>query len=87
MKRFTEGVARSQVTMFPESLEDYVAEDNPVRVVDVFVDGLDLFMLGFAGVRAEVTGRPGYHPAMLLPTALRATADVGRWALGAASWK
>ena len=58
MKRFIEGEARSQSTMFPEYLEDYVADDNPVRVVDVFVDELDLATLGFAGVQAERTGRP-----------------------------
>ena len=66
MKRFIEGEARSQSTMFPEYLEDYVADDNPVRVVDVFVDELDLATLGFAGVQAERTGRPAYHPATLL---------------------
>ena len=66
MKRFIEGESRSQSTMFPEYLEDYVAEDNPVRVIDVFVDELDLAKLGFAGVQAERTGRPAYHPTMLL---------------------
>jgi transposase len=66
MKRFIEGVSRSQSTLFPESLEDYVAEDNPVRVVDVFVDELDLSKLGFDGMQPEATGRPPYHPATLL---------------------
>ena len=66
MKRFIEGNSRSQSTMFPEYLEDYVAEDNPVRVIDVFVDELDLAKLGFTGVQAELTGRPAYHPSTLL---------------------
>ena len=66
MKRFMAGQDRSQRTLFPESLEDYIAEDNPVRVVDVFVDGLDLAKQGFDGVQPEATGRPSYHPAVLL---------------------
>jgi transposase len=66
MKRFTEGVERGQSTLFPECLEDWVGEDNSVRVADVFVDGLDLAGLGFDRVSPEATGRPGYHPAMLL---------------------
>ena len=66
MKRFIEGQDRSQSTLFPERLEDWVSEDNPVRVIDVFVDELDLGGLGFRRVVPEVTGRPGYHPAALL---------------------
>jgi transposase len=66
MKRFIEGEDRSQSTLFPEHLDDYIAEDNPVRVIDVFVDELDLQALGFDGMQPEVTGRPGYHPASLL---------------------
>ena len=66
MKRFIEGEDRSQVTLLPECLDDYIAEDNPVRVVDVFIDELDLGALGFAGVVPEVTGRPSYHPSALL---------------------
>jgi len=66
MKRFIEGVDRGQGTLFPEQLEDWVAEDNAVRVIDVFVDELDLGGLGFDRVHPEATGRPGYHPAMLL---------------------
>ncbi len=66
MKRFIEGEDRSQITLFPDRLEDYVAEDNPVRVVDAFVDHLDLFGLGFRRVDPRVTGRPGYHPSVLL---------------------
>jgi len=66
MKRFVEGEDRSQGTMFPERLDDYIAEDNPVRVIDVFVDELDLRKLGFEGMEPEATGRPAYHPAALL---------------------
>ena len=66
MKRFIESQDRSQSTLFPERLEDYVGEDNPVRVIDVFVDELDLSELGFNRVVPEVTGRPGYHPAAML---------------------
>jgi transposase len=66
MNRFIEGEDRSQSTLFPEHLDDYIAEDNPVRVIDVFVDELDLQELGFEGVQPEVTGRPGYHPGSLL---------------------
>src|SRR5512145_573930 len=66
MKRFIEGQDRSQSTLFPERLEDYIAEDNPVRAVDVFVEELDLELAGFKGVQPDATGRPGYHPATLL---------------------
>jgi transposase len=66
MKRFIEGEARSQSTLFPERLDDYVAEDNPVRAIEVFVESLDLGKLGFEGVEPEATGRPAYHPAVLL---------------------
>ena len=66
MKRFVEGEDRSQSTLFPERLDDYVGEDNPVRVVDVFVDELDLGGLGFSRVEPLATGRPSYHPSALL---------------------
>ena len=66
MRRFVEGVDRGQSTLFPDCLEDWIGEDNPVRVIDVFVDELDLAELGFSGVEAEVTGRPSYHPSALL---------------------
>jgi transposase len=66
MTRFVVGDDRSQSTMFPERLDDYLAEDNLVRAVDVFVDELDLAGLGFVGVEPEATGRPAYHPATLL---------------------
>jgi len=66
MRRFVEGVDRGQTTLFPESLEDWVSDANPVRVIDAFVDALDLRTLGFDGVLPEATGRPSYHPAILL---------------------
>src|SRR5271169_4928609 len=66
MKRFVEGEDRTQGVLLPEFLDDYVAEDNPVRVIDVFVDELDLRGLGFEGVVPEATGRPAYHPATML---------------------
>jgi transposase len=66
MKRFVEGMDRGQSTLFPERLEDWIDEENPVRVIDVFVDELKLAELGFCGVDPEATGRPSYHPAVLL---------------------
>jgi transposase len=66
MKRFTEGQARDQVTLLPECLEDWADENNPVRVIDAFVEALDLGKLGFAGIDPKATGRPAYHPAILL---------------------
>lgn len=66
MKRFVEGVARDQGGLFPAHLEDFIAEDNPVRVVDAFVDLLDLRTFGFVAVDPSATGRPGYHPSVLL---------------------
>jgi len=66
MKRFIEGEDRNQSTLFPECLEDYVTEDNPVRGIDVFVDELDLGRLGFGRVEPKVTGRPAYHSSTLL---------------------
>ncbi len=66
MKRFVEGVDRGQSSLFPERLEDWIGEDNPVRVVDVFVEELDLGGLGFDRVEPRETGRPGYHPSVLL---------------------
>jgi transposase len=60
------GQSRTQTTLLPEVLDDFVSEDNPVRVVDVFVDGLDLQTLGFERVIATGKGRPGYHPAVML---------------------
>lgn len=66
MKRFIQGEDRTQGILLPELLDDYVAEDNPVRVIEVFVDELDLGSLGFDGVSPEETGRPAYHPSRLL---------------------
>ena len=66
MRRFVEGSDRGQSTLFPECLEDWIDEDNPVRVIDVFVEELDLAELGFDGVDPEATGRPSYHPSVLL---------------------
>jgi len=66
MKRFIEGENRGQSTLFPERLDEYIAEDHAVRVIDVFVDELDLGELGFERVIPEATGRPGYHAATLL---------------------
>lgn len=66
MKRFIEGQSRTQGTLLPEVIDEYVEESNPVRIVDVFVDELDLEQMGFSGVNPADTGRPGYHPSVLL---------------------
>jgi transposase len=66
MKRFVEGQDRSQLFLLPDCVDDYVGEDNPVRIVDAFIDELGLAALGFAGVIPEATGRPAYHPSTLL---------------------
>src|SRR6188472_4082746 len=66
MRRFIEEADRGQSTLLPECLDDFVDEGNPVRVIDVFVDELDLAALGFSGVDPEATGRPSYHPSVLL---------------------
>ncbi|EAU2708104.1 IS1182 family transposase [Salmonella enterica] len=66
MANHIQGQGRHQVTLLPDALDDFVTEDNPVRVVDIFVDGLKLDSLGFRRVDAKRTGRPGYHPATLL---------------------
>jgi len=65
MNGFIEGEARSQATLFPERIDDYICEENPVRVVDVFVNGLDLAILGFR-TEPAATGRPAYHPITML---------------------
>ncbi len=65
MSGFIEGESRTQVTLFPDQLDDYVTEENPARVIDVFIDGLNLSGLGFKSEPA-VTGRPAYHPGTLL---------------------
>jgi transposase len=66
MSGFVEGIDLSQSTLFPAMLDDYVAEDNLVRAVDAFVEGLDLGKLGFGRVAPLEKGRPAYHPATLL---------------------
>ncbi len=66
MKRFIQGEDRTQATLLPELLDDYVADTNSARVADVFVDELYLGQLGFEGVDLAATGRPAYHPAILL---------------------
>src|SRR6201991_3050070 len=66
MKRFVEGDDRKQVTLLPECVDDYIGEDNPVRVIDVFVDELGLEDLGFNGTVPALTGRPSYHPGVML---------------------
>ena len=66
MSRFVQSEGRTQETFLPCRLEDYVTEENPVRVIDVFVEQLDLDGLGFAGMQPEATGRPAYHPSTML---------------------
>ncbi len=66
MGRFVAGADRSQLTLLPECLEDWVGEDNTVHVIDIFVEALDLHRMGFEGVVAKETGRPSYHPSTLL---------------------
>src|SRR6202008_3514560 len=66
MKRFVEGEDRRQGVLLPEYLDDWVSEENPVRAIEVFVDELDLGALGFSGVKPAATGRPGYHPGLML---------------------
>ena len=87
MRRFVEGADREQSTLFPECLEDWIGEDNPVRVIDVFVDELDLAELGFSGVDPEATGRPSYHPSVLLKSggALRRAISLDRPSMRASS--
>ncbi len=66
MSHHITGQSRHQSTLFPELMDDFVSEDNPVRVIDVFVEHLDLLDLGFESVNPKSTGRPEYHPAMML---------------------
>ena len=66
MAGFVEGVGRDQSSLLPATIEDYVGDDNPVRAVDAFVDGLDLRKLGFTSVDPLAMGRPGYHPTTML---------------------
>src|SRR6476620_2224088 len=66
MKRFIRGSDRAQGILLPEQLDEYVTDENPVRVIDIFVDEMDLATLGFEGVTPAGTGRPAFHPANLL---------------------
>lgn len=83
MTRFIAGEDRRQGTLLPDCLDDYVAADNPVRLVEVFVDELNLMTLGFARAVPEATGRPGYDPRRQNPrfhTASReGTATILQW--------
>ena len=65
MSGFIQGEARHQTTLFPEALDDYISEENPIRVIDAFVDNIDLAGLGFKTIPAD-TGRPAYHPSTML---------------------
>ena len=66
MSRFIEGQSRTQSTMFPEILDDYIHEYNPIRAIDMFINSLDLSELGFARSQPAKTGRPSYSPATML---------------------
>ena len=66
MSRFIEGQHRQQATLFPERIEDYITEENPVKFIDAFVDRLNLFELGFTSAEPKATGRPAYHPRTML---------------------
>src|ERR1700742_1533921 len=66
MKRFVQGDNRTQSFLLPEALDDYVTDTNPVPVVYFFLDELDLQKLGFDGVEPALTGRPSYHPEVML---------------------
>jgi transposase len=66
MSGFIKGVNRSQSTLFPESLNDFVNAENTVRVIDVFIEALALVELGFNGTVTKLTGRPRYHPSVML---------------------
>src|SRR5260221_5701433 len=66
MHRFIDGDDRKQQALLPHSLEDYVSEENPVRVIEVFIDELDLAALGFSRMTPAAPGRPAYHPSTLL---------------------
>jgi transposase len=66
VSRFIDEADRCQGTLLPERIDEYVSEENPVRVIDAFVAELDLARLGFDGVEPADTGRPGYHPATML---------------------
>ena len=87
MKRFIEAEDRNQVTLLPECLDDFIGEDNPVRVIDAFVDELNLHALGFQGAQPAASGRPSYHPSVLLKWAATVFPDTwdGNMCLGEAN--
>jgi transposase len=64
--RYIAGVARGQATLFPQTLEEYITEENPVRFIDAFVSSLNLVELGFVRAQPAATGRPGYEPGDML---------------------
>lgn len=66
MSRFIDEADRSQGTLLPETIDEYVSQESPVRVIDAFVGALDLASLGFGRVEPKATGRPGYHPGTML---------------------
>ena len=66
MSRFIEGENREQSTLFPERIDDYISDENPIKLVDAFVDRLNLLELGFESVEPKLTGRPAYHPSTML---------------------
>jgi transposase len=70
MSGFIKGVNRSQSTLFPEYLDDFVITENTVRVIDVFIEALDLAALGFAGMIIKSTARPKYHPTVMFKLSL-----------------
>ena len=74
MSRYIEGQDRQQVTLLPECLDDFISEDNTVRIVDAFINELNLVALEFQGVQPAATGRPSYHPSVLLKLYLNASA-------------
>jgi hypothetical protein len=82
MRLFVEEADRGQWTLLPVCLDDFIDESNPVRVIDVFVDALDLAGMSFEGVEPAATGRPSYHPSVLLkPYIYRRSFDVADWPL------
>lgn len=66
MSRFIKSDDRFQSILFPETLDDYIEEENSVRIIEAFIEGLDLSQLGFQKTKPHATGRPGYDPAILL---------------------
>ncbi len=79
MPRFIQGEPRTQTTLLPERLENYISDDNPVRVIEAFVDELNLETLGFQGMVPKVTGRPAYHPSTMLKLYLSKTESTWDW--------